>query len=67
MLIYIFSVLSLACLAVARPQQFDSQPFAKVVKARQAPTNTTGLVVDLGYAIYQGTTNSTTNVNTFRG
>ena len=64
---YIISVLFLACHALARPQPFDAQPFAKVVKARQAPTNATGLEVDLGYAIYQGTANSSTNVNTFKG
>ncbi|KAK4936676.1 hypothetical protein LTR66_015304, partial [Elasticomyces elasticus] len=64
------SFLSLALLAssvAARPQKFDPNPYTNVLRARQAPTNGSGLEVDLGYAIYQGTANSTTNINTFLG
>jgi len=67
MLTFILSIAILTASAVARPPQLDPQPFAKVLKARQAPTNVTGLEVDLGYAVYQGSANSTTNLNVFRG
>lgn len=67
MLISILSVVLFTASVLARPQPFDAQPFAKVVKARQTQANTTGAVVDLGYAIYQGTTNSSTNLNVFTG
>lgn len=67
MLTYLFSLLLLAVTALAVPQPYQSQPFAKVVRARQAPTNGTGLEVDLGYSIYQGTPNASTNLNVFKG
>lgn len=67
MLTSTFSIVILAVAALARPQRYDAQPFAKALRARQAPTNATGLEVDLGYAIYQGTANSSTNLNVFQG
>lgn len=59
--------LALAAVVTARPQAYDSQPFVKALRARQAPTNATGLEVDLGYAIYRGSANSSTNLNVFKG
>lgn len=67
MLTYILSLTILIVSVIARPPYSEPQPFARALKARQAVTNTTGLQVDLGYAIYQGQANSTTNLNTFRG
>ena len=67
MLTSALSILIIAAGVAARPQRYDAQPFAKAFGARQAPTNTTGLEVDLGYAVYQGTSNSSTNLNVFRG
>jgi len=67
MLISILSILVVAVGVTARPQRYDAQPFAKALRARQAQTNTTGLEVDLGYAVYQGTANSSTNLNVFKG
>lgn len=67
MLTFLLSPLLLAALAIAVPQAYQSQPFAKVVRARQASTNGTGLEVDLGYAIYQGVANASTNLNVFKG
>ncbi|KAK5071993.1 hypothetical protein LTR64_004227 [Lithohypha guttulata] len=61
------SLIALAASVVARPKSYDAQPYAKALKARQAPTNTTGLEVDLGYSIYQGRFNTTTNLNVFTG
>lgn len=67
MLTLLFSNLLLAVVAVAVPHTYQSQPFSKVVRARQAPSNGTGLEVDLGYGVYQGTSNSSTNLNVFKG
>lgn len=67
MLTLLLSHLLLAAAVVAVPQSYNPQPFGKVVRARQAPTNGTGLEVDLGYAIYQGVANSSTNLNVFKG
>ena len=67
MLTSILSVVLLVAATAARPQRYDTQPFSKALRARQASTNTTGLEVDLGYAIYQGTANSSTNLNVFKG
>lgn len=67
MLTYMLSVLLLTSTVLAIPQPYQPRPFAKVIKAQQAPNNGTGLEVDLGYAIYQGTANATTNVNVFQG
>lgn len=61
------SFLLFAWSIVARPSVYNAQPYSKVVKARQAPTNTTGLEVDLGYAIYRGAANASTNLNVFKG
>lgn len=67
MLTLLLSPLLLAAIAIAVPQPYQSQPFAKVVRARQAPQNGTGLEVDLGYSIYQGVANASTNLNVFQG
>lgn len=67
MLTLALSIIAVAAVVAARPQRYESQPFAKAVRARQAPTNVTGLEVDLGYAIYQGTANASTNLNIFKG
>ena len=67
MLIFCYSFIALATSVVARPKSYDAQPYAKALKARQAPTNTSGLEVDLGYSIYQGRFNATTNLNVFTG
>lgn len=67
MLIFAHSCLILAALVAARPSAYDAQPYARALRARQASTNGTGLVVDLGYSIYEGQANSTTNLNVFRG
>lgn len=52
--------------AFARPSAYDAQPFAKHLKARQS-YNASGLEVDLGYARYQGYSNTTSNLNIFKG
>jgi hypothetical protein len=67
MLTSLISLLLLIATTLAIPHPYQPQPFAKVVKARQAPTNGTGLEVDLGYAIYQGTANASTSLNVFQG
>lgn len=67
MLTSLLSLPLLVATTLAIPQPYQSQPFAKVVKARQAPSNGTGLEVDLGYSIYQGIANASTNLNVFQG
>ena len=59
-------LLSLTFVA-ARPSRSESRPFASALKAQQAATNGTGLEVDLGYGIYVGSANASTNLNVFRG
>lgn len=67
MLTSILNLIIFAAAAAAGPQRYDAQPFAKALRARQAPTNATGLEVDLGYAVYRGTANASTNLNVFQG
>jgi len=44
-----------------------SQPFAKLLSEKQSAASDDALDVDLGYAIYRGFANATTNINTWRG
>jgi hypothetical protein len=43
-----------------------SQPFKHALLARQDSGNNS-LTVDLGYGVYQGYANSSTNINTWKG
>lgn len=67
MLMFWTSLLLSFVVVEARPSAVKSRPFADVLKARQASTNGTGLEVDLGYAVYAGSANASTNLNVFRG
>jgi hypothetical protein len=57
------SMLAWFSLTIAFPQ---SQPFKHALLARQDSGNNS-LTVDLGYGVYQGYANSSTNINTWRG
>lgn len=65
-LIYVLALLS-AC--DARPRrEYNSHPFASALQARQSEgTANSSLQVDLGYAIYEGSFNSTTGLNNWQG
>lgn len=64
-----FLVFSLAIANVFARPQFVKDPFSSSLLARQATNSSNGssLQVDLGYAVYQGTSNSSTNLNNWRG
>lgn len=54
----------------ARPgYEHNNKPFAAAIQARQTGGNSSSssLQVDLGYEIYQGTSNSTSGLNVWRG
>lgn len=44
----------------------QSQPFREVLRNRQSTTSN-ALEVDLGYEIYQGSSNASTGINAWRG
>ena len=56
----------LLCLQAALGLAYDSRPYAAALQARQTSngSNSSKLMVDLGYEVYQ---NSTTGLNVFRG
>jgi hypothetical protein len=43
-----------------------TQSFGEALSKRQS-NNSNALEVDLGYEVYQGSTNTTTGINTWRG
>lgn len=59
----IASALTLSGTVAALPQ---SQPFREVLRSRQSTTSN-ALEVDLGYEIYQGSSNASTGINSWRG
>ncbi|KAG9185806.1 hypothetical protein G6011_07137 [Alternaria panax] len=59
-------VASLVTLSVAVAALPQSQPFREVLRKRQDTTNN-ALEVDLGYGVYQGSRNTSTGLNTWRG
>ena len=67
-----FGLLTVACLASScfcRPS-YNSDPFRKSLATRQSAVNSSGngsLQVDLGYAVYEGYTNSTSGLNIWKG
>jgi hypothetical protein len=61
--VVIASTLTLSGAVVALPQ---SQPFREVLRSRQSAVSN-ALEVDLGYEIYQGSSNTSTGINTWRG
>jgi hypothetical protein len=59
----IASAITLSSVVAALPQ---SQPFREALRYRQSTKNN-ALEVDLGYGIYQGSSNASTGINTWRG
>lgn len=64
-------LLPLVALATANPRYNRAQPFSNFIQARQengdSSTNSSSPQVDLGYSVYQGYANSTSNINVFQG
>jgi hypothetical protein len=58
----IASALYVSCATAA---SFHSKPFRELLGKRQSTTS--ALQVDLGYEVYEGSTNITTGINTWRG
>jgi hypothetical protein len=56
--------LAVSSVTEAFPQ---SQPFRHALRERQDSGSSDALTVDLGYGVYQGYSNSTTGINTWRG
>ena len=52
---------------VSATPRYNSRAFNGVFSKRQAPTNTSSLVVDLGYEQYMGVANASTSLNTWKG
>ena len=46
---------------------YNPRPYANALRARQSGGSASSLHVDLGYAVYQGNTNSTSGLNIWRG
>lgn len=68
----LLSILASLSAVLARPSLHNTSPYADVLQARQASPSydnqtSSGPTVDLGYAIYQGVANATTNLNVFKG
>ena len=60
-----FALLTLLLAAVSASPKFNSRPFSAVYSKRQASPDP--LTVDLGYEVYQGTSNSTNGLNSWLG
>jgi len=60
------SAAALAVVVSASPY-INSRPFHAALNERATSDNSSSLVVDLGYELYQGVANSTTGLNTFKG
>lgn len=56
----------LASSALAAPPQPFSDPFKRIARQAQAQ-NSSALQVDLGYEVYQGYQNSTSELNIWKG
>ncbi|EXJ60189.1 carboxylesterase 2 [Cladophialophora yegresii CBS 114405] len=56
----------LACEALTG-QAYNPRPYLKALEARQSASSGSPLRIDLGYEIYEGTSNSTSGVNIWRG
>ncbi|KAK5699248.1 hypothetical protein LTR17_023415 [Elasticomyces elasticus] len=62
----LFSILTLATLAVATPTPYNARPYAYAVK-RQSSYGGSNLEVDLGYSVYQGYSNATAGLDIYQG
>lgn len=64
-------LLAFAALVAAKPTPYEPRPYSGFVQARQdygsQTNNASSLEVDLGYSVYRGYANSTSNVNVWRG
>lgn len=69
MLFILFPFILILASCAARPShEYNSNPFGSSLQARQNRGNSsTSLQVDLGYEIYQGTSNNTSSLNIWRG
>jgi hypothetical protein len=56
----------LACEALTG-QAYNPRPYLKALEARQSGSSASPLRVDLGYEIYEGTSNGTSKLNIWRG
>jgi len=65
MIAYLASTLFFLLGCSARPS-LNPLPFA-AFDTRQVTTESSGLQVDLGYAVYEGYNNATTGLNVWRG
>lgn len=65
----LLALVALWSVCFARPgREHSRSPLTKVLEARQTNGSTaSSLQVDLGYGIYEGYLNSTTNLNNWRG
>ncbi|KAK4937190.1 hypothetical protein LTR10_022095 [Elasticomyces elasticus] len=68
-LLFLTPLLALLSACTARPgYDHDAKPYAAAIQARQTTANSSSsLQVDLGYEIYQGTFNSTSGLNLWKG
>lgn len=56
------------CLAVPGRERQNGSPFARVLAARQSDGSAdSSLRIDLGYGVYEGYLNSTSNLKTWKG
>ena len=64
-------LLIFVALAAAKPTSYNSRPYNGVLQTRQvydAVSNGTGSPeVDLGYDVYRGYTNASTNIDVYKG
>lgn len=71
MLSMLFSLLFAAVLVAEKPPAYNPAPYSYGIRSRQDSgaqgNDTSPIEVDLGYSIYRGTFNSTTNHNVFLG
>ena len=57
----------LLLLGVAEGKHIRSGAYNAALRARQASNSSSSLQIDLGYEIYQGYANSTSNLNIWKG
>ena len=68
-LLFVIQLLALLSACAAWPgYDHNAKPYAAAIHARQTAANSSSsLKVDLGYGVYQGTTNSTSGLNIWKG
>lgn len=67
MLSSIFALLASASLISAAPPSPHSRPFDHIYQKRQSNGTSSNLQIDLGYEVYEGVYNSTTDINYWLG